>query len=41
MQANKMFPTYVFAKVERDNVHHVIEELRKFNEIEFSAQVTG
>jgi len=41
MQANKMFPTYVFAKVQRDRVPHVVEELRKFNEIEFSAQVTG
>jgi DNA-binding Lrp family transcriptional regulator len=41
MQAKQMFPTYVFAKVQRDQVHHVVEELRKFSEIEFSAQVTG
>ena len=41
MQAKQMFPTYVFAKVQRDRVHNVVEELRKFNEIEFSAQVTG
>jgi DNA-binding Lrp family transcriptional regulator len=41
MQANKMFPTYVFAKVQRDQVHHVVEELRKISEIEFSSQVTG
>jgi DNA-binding Lrp family transcriptional regulator len=36
-----MFPTYVFAKVQRDRVPHVVEELRKFSEIEFSAQATG
>ncbi len=41
MQANKMFPTYVFAKVQRDKVNHVVEELRKFSEIEFTSQVTG
>jgi DNA-binding Lrp family transcriptional regulator len=41
MQANKMFPTYVFAKVQRDRVPQVVEELRKYSEIEFSAQVTG
>jgi DNA-binding Lrp family transcriptional regulator len=41
MQAKQMFPTYVFAKVQRDQVNHVVEELRKFNDIEFSAQVTG
>ena len=41
MQANKMFPTYVFAKVQRDRVPHVVEELRKYSEIEFSAPVTG
>ena len=41
MQANKMFPTYVFAKVQRDQVNHVVEELRKFSELEFSSQVTG
>ena len=41
MQANKMFPTYVFAKVQRDRLPHVVEELRKFSEIELSAQVTG
>jgi DNA-binding Lrp family transcriptional regulator len=41
MQANKMFPTYVFAKIQRDGLAHVVEELRKFSEIEFSAQVTG
>ena len=42
MQANnKMFPTYVLIKAQRDHVTHVVEELRKFNEIEFSAQVTG
>jgi DNA-binding Lrp family transcriptional regulator len=41
MQAKQMFPTYVFAKVQRDRLQHVVEELRKFSEIEFSAQVTG
>ena len=41
MQAKQMFPTYVFAKVQRDRVPQVVEELRKFSEIEFSAQVTG
>jgi DNA-binding Lrp family transcriptional regulator len=41
MQANKMFPTYVFAKVQRDRVPQVVEELRKYSEIEFSAPVTG
>ena len=41
MQANKMFPTYVFARVQRDRVQQVVEELRKYNEIEFSAPVTG
>ena len=42
MQANnKMFPTYVFAKVQRDRVQQVVEELRKYSEIEFSAPVTG
>ena len=41
MQAKQMFPTYVLAKVQRDRVPHVVEELRKFSEIEFSAQVTG
>lgn len=41
MQANKMFPTYVFARVQRDQVNHVVEELRKNSEIEFSAPVTG
>jgi len=41
MQAKQMFPTYVFAKVQRDRVPHVVEELRKFSEIEFSAQATG
>lgn len=41
MQANKMFPTYVFAKVHRDRVQQVVEELRKYSEIEFSAPVTG
>ena len=41
MQANKMFPTYVFAKVQRDRLAHVVEELRKYSEIEFSAPVTG
>ena len=41
MQANKMFPTYVFAKVQRDHVPQVVEELRKNSDIEFSAQVTG
>ncbi|MGA2971819.1 MAG: Lrp/AsnC ligand binding domain-containing protein [Candidatus Bathyarchaeia archaeon] len=41
MQANKIFPTYVFAKVQRDKVNHVVEELRKFSEIEFTSQVTG
>ena len=41
MQAKQMFPTYVFAKVQRDRLPHVVEELRKFSEIEFSAQVTG
>ncbi|MFC1487966.1 Lrp/AsnC ligand binding domain-containing protein [Thermoproteota archaeon] len=41
MQANKMFPTYVFAKVQRDRVPQVVEELRKNSDIEFSAQVTG
>ena len=41
MQANQMFPTYVFAKVQRDRLARVVEELRKFSEIEFSAQVTG
>ncbi len=41
MQANKTFPTYVFAKVQRDRLPHVVEELRKFGEIELSSQVTG
>jgi len=41
MQANKMFPTYVLAKVQRDRVPQVVEELRKYSEIEFSAPVTG
>ncbi len=41
MQANKMFPTYVLAKVQRDHVPQVVEELRKYSEIEFSAPVTG
>lgn len=41
MQENKMFPTYVFAKVQRDRVPQVVEELRRYSEIEFSAQVTG
>ena len=41
MQANKMFPTYVFCKVQRDRVPQVVEELRKYSEIEFNAQVTG
>ncbi len=41
MQAKQMFPTYVFAKVQRDRVPRVVEELRKYSEIEFSAQVTG
>lgn len=41
MQANKMFPTYMFAKVQRDRVQQVVEELRKYSEIEFSAPVTG
>ena len=41
MQANKMFPTYVFAKVQRDRLPQVVEELRKYSDIEFSAQVTG
>jgi DNA-binding Lrp family transcriptional regulator len=41
MQANKMFPTYVFAKVQRDRVPQVVEELRKYSDIEFSAPVTG
>ena len=41
MQANKMFPTYVFAKVQRDRVPQVVEELRKYSEIEFNAPVTG
>ena len=41
MQANKMFPTYVFAKVQRDRVPQVVEELRKYSDIEFSAKVTG
>jgi len=42
MQANnKMFPTYVLIKAQRDHVTHVVEELRKFSEIEFSAQITG
>src|SRR5208337_3701244 len=41
MQANKMFPTYVFARVQRDRVQQVVEELRKYSEIEFSAPVTG
>ena len=36
-----MFPTYVFAKVQRDRVPQVAKELRKYSEIEFSAQVTG
>ena len=36
-----MFPTYVFAKVQRDRVPQVVEELRKYSEIEFSAPVTG
>ncbi len=36
-----MFPTYVFAKVQRDRLTHVVEELRKISEIEFSAPVTG
>lgn len=41
MQENKLFPTYVFARVQRDRVPQVVEELRKFSEIEFSALVTG
>ncbi len=41
MQANKMFPTYVFAKVQHDRVPQVVEELRKYSEIECSSQVTG
>ncbi|MGP8069657.1 MAG: Lrp/AsnC ligand binding domain-containing protein [Candidatus Bathyarchaeia archaeon] len=41
MQANKMFPTYVLAKVQRDRVPQVVEELRRYSEIEFSAPVTG
>jgi len=41
MQANRMFPTYVLAKVQRDRVRQVVEELRKYSEIEFSAPVTG
>jgi DNA-binding Lrp family transcriptional regulator len=41
MQANKMFPTYVFAKVQHDRLPHVVEELRKYSDIEFSAPVTG
>ncbi len=41
MQENKLFPTYVFARVQRDRVQQVVEELRKFSEIEFSALVTG
>jgi DNA-binding Lrp family transcriptional regulator len=41
MQENKVFPTYVFAKVQRDRVPQVVEELRKYSEIEFSARVTG
>jgi DNA-binding Lrp family transcriptional regulator len=41
MQANKMFPTYVLAKVQRDRVAQVVEELRKYSEIEFNAPVTG
>jgi DNA-binding Lrp family transcriptional regulator len=36
-----MFPTYVFAKVQHDRVPQVVEELRKYSEIEFSAQTTG
>lgn len=41
MQAKQVFPTYLFATVQRDRFEHVVEELRKFNEIEFSAPVTG
>jgi len=41
MQANKMFPTYVFAKVQHDRLPQVVEELRKYSDIEFSAPVTG
>lgn len=41
MQANQIFTTYVLAKVQHDHLAHVVEELRKLGEIEFSAKVTG
>lgn len=41
MQANQIFTTYVLANVQHDQLPHVVEELRKFSEIEFSAKVTG
>ncbi len=42
MQANKMFPTYVFAKVQRYRLPHVIEQLRKLRTtVEQIAQTEG
>jgi DNA-binding Lrp family transcriptional regulator len=36
-----MYPTYVFANVQRERLEQVVAELRKHNEIEFFAPVTG
>ena len=48
MQVNQSFPTYVFGKVDRDqvgsftdNMPYVVQELGKINDVEFSARVTG